>query len=90
MAWLGTHVQHGLLDVLARVHEVADDADGLVVDAHVVGTQHLNQRWQRLRQGIRDGVWCSKARTVSASGAQASMPKSLTLSRRTCATCAPD
>ncbi len=47
------HVQHGLLDVLAGVHEVANDAYSLVVDADIVGSQHLDQRRQCLHAGAR-------------------------------------
>ena len=42
------HVKHGVLDMLARVHEVADDAHGLIVDANVVAAQHLYEGGQRL------------------------------------------
>lgn len=45
---MSAHVQHSLLNVLAGVHEVADDTDSLIVDADIVRAQHLDQRRQRL------------------------------------------
>jgi len=50
---ISAHVKHSLLDVLAGVHEVANDANSLVVDADIVGSQHLDQRGQCLRAGAR-------------------------------------